>query len=72
MKFPTTATNVIIVTPVTNENTTESMNYNWNVTPDDNLYRLYEGGDMLACNNCMDRGDIWYMKKHIYKMNKKQ
>jgi hypothetical protein len=43
------------------------MNYNRNVTPDDNLYRLYEDGGMWACNKCNDKGDKWYIKNTYVK-----
>jgi hypothetical protein len=66
--FPST---VITVTTVTNENTPKSLDYQNNTVLPDNLYRLYEGGDRWACNNCNDRGDRWYMLHHNCKMNKK-
>jgi hypothetical protein len=62
---------VITVTPVTDENTIESMNYNRNIALPYNMYRLYEGGDTWACKNCNDKGDKWYMIKHVCRMNKK-
>ena len=63
---------VTAVTAVTTTGTRESMNYNRNVALPINMYRLYECGDTWACNKCNDKGDKWYMKKHICKMNKKQ
>ena len=48
---------VTTVTTVTAKNTTELVDCNRNTYLHNNLYRLYEGGDTWARNNCMDRGD---------------
>jgi len=61
--------NTVII--VTDKNITKSLDYNINSTNSDNLYRLYERGDTWGCNNCMDKGDKWYMLKHNCKRNKK-
>ena len=38
----------------------------------ENIYRQWKGGDVWACNNCNDRGDIHYMKIHSCRNNKKK
>ena len=63
---------VTAVTPVTDENKLIYELQQELLLYPTTMYRLYEGGDTWACNNCMDKGDKWYMKNHICKMNKKQ
>jgi hypothetical protein len=59
------------VTAATNENTTKSLAYHNNTVFSDNMYRLYQGGDRWACNNCNERGYKWYMLQHKCKMKRK-
>jgi hypothetical protein len=68
MGFPRTVT---AVTAVTNKNTSEIDNYTRANTVSQSIYRFYETGDIWGCNNCMDKGDKWYMLKHKCRMNKK-
>jgi hypothetical protein len=45
-----------------------------NPSPEDirkNIYRLGQHSDTWGCNNCRLKGDIWDMKEHHCKMNKK-
>ncbi|MER5176630.1 MAG: hypothetical protein ABJB73_12785 [Candidatus Nitrosocosmicus sp.] len=59
------------VTTVTASNTSKIVDYNIITDIPDNLYQLYERGDIWCCKNCNQRGDKWYMLKHNCKMNRK-
>lgn len=48
----------------TDTNSNMDKNQNAGVDMRNKLYRLYNT-DVFVCHNCKNRGDIWYMQKHV-------